>query len=84
MSVPPPVFHTNFTHHRHHQYYSPGLFPSIEQLQLLSVLVNHDVTVDIARGFWAKYIADEFGDDVEIGDNDRYDKLSNLTVVLKA
>jgi hypothetical protein len=29
--------------------------------------------VDIARGFWAKYIADEFGDDVEIGDNDRYD-----------
>ena len=39
--------------------------------------------MDIARGFWAKYIADEFGDDVEIGDNDRYDIHSNRTVVLK-
>lgn len=44
----------------------------MEQLQLLSVLVNHEVTADIARGFWAQYISEEYGDDVEIEDNDRF------------
>lgn len=51
----------------------------MEQLQLLSVLVNHEVTADIARGFWAQYIAEEYGDDVEIEDDDRYALHSFLT-----
>lgn len=54
----------------------------MEQLQLLSVLVNHEVTADIARGFWAQYIAEEYGDDVEIEDDDRYTFHSFLSCVI--
>jgi hypothetical protein len=38
-----------------------GLFPTLEQLQLLSVLLNLRVTAEIMHSFWADHSENEWG-----------------------